>query len=109
MNKNTKTTKTTKGTSEKPNASKEESEDFIGAASSWCAERGVPTRVMPEHSMRLIESAGLLDHAIEEAGGPTKVPEAVLLYRQLLHDTALAAALHGMKRAILGLYGGAGR
>jgi hypothetical protein len=52
---------------------------IIGTATSWCAERDVPTRVMPEHTMRLIESAGLLDHAIEEAGGRDKVPEAVLL------------------------------
>ena len=100
-----------KTTAQKPktSAGEKDSDPIVGPATSWCAEHNVPTRVMPEHAMRLIESAGLLDHAIAEAGGRDKVPEAVLLYRELLHEAALATAMHGVKRAILGLYGGTQR
>jgi hypothetical protein len=104
MNKTKATQKTKTGATEKG-----AHDPIISVATSWCAEHDVPTRVMPEHTMRLIESAGLLDHAIAEAGGRDKVPEAVLLYRELLHEAALATAMHGLKRAILGLYGEAGR
>ncbi len=62
--------------------------------------------MMPEHTVRLIESTALLDHAITRAGGPEKVPAAVLLYRQLLHEAALATAMHGIKRSITSLFGG---
>ena len=108
MNKNakTKTTKTGKpvNSAEKPKPTEAEDNDFVMTATNWCADHDVPTRVLPEHSMRLIDSAAMIDHAITKAGGPEQVPYAVLVYRQLLHDAALAAALHGMKRAILGLY-----
>jgi hypothetical protein len=109
---NSKTTKTkTKTTTDKPkeNAGNEKADDFVATATSWCAEHNVPTRVMPEHAIRLIDSAVLLDHAIEAAGGPDKVPKAVVLYLGMLNEVALATAMHGIKRAVLGLYRGAGR
>ena len=103
--------KTTMKKTNKPkeSAGNEQAEDFVGLATSWCAEHNVPTRMMPDHTLRLVESAALLDHAIAEAGGHDKVPEAVLLYRQLLHEAALATAMHGIKRSVLAVFGGAGR
>lgn len=107
---NNKTTKTkTKNNKAKQDTGKEQSEDFVGAATSWCAEHNVPTRMTPDQTLRLVESAALLDHAIKKAGGPDTVPESVLLYRQLLHETALATAMHAVKRSILFVFGGAER
>jgi hypothetical protein len=104
---NSKTTKT-KTTTDKPkeNAGNEKADDFVATATSWCAEHNVPTRMMPDHTLRLVESAVLIDHAITEAGGPDKVPESVLIYRQLLNEAALATAMHGIKRSILAVFGG---
>jgi hypothetical protein len=107
---NNKTTKAkTTNQKAKPGAGNEQAQDFVATATSWCAEHNVPTRVMPEHAMRLIDSAVLLDHAIEEVGGPDKVPKAVVLYLGMLNEVALATAMHGIKRAVLGLYREAGR
>jgi hypothetical protein len=106
---NNKTTKTKTTDKAKQDTGKEQAEDFVGAATSWCAEHNVPTRMMPDQTLRLVESAALLDHAIKEAGGPDKVPESVLMYRQLLNETALATAMHGIKRSILFVLGGAER
>lgn len=93
----------------KPVTDNAQTEDVmgIGAATSWCAERGVPTRMMPEHTVRLVESVIILDRAITDAGGVANVPESVLVYRTLLHEAALATAMHGIKRSVRGLFNGA--
>jgi hypothetical protein len=103
--------KKTKSTTQKkkPGAGMETLEDLVGAATSWCAEHHVPTRVLPEHMMRLMETRGLLDSAIAQAGGTQKVPEAVLIYRQMLHEVALATAMHGIKCSMLRLFSGTKR
>jgi len=83
--------------------------DFIGEATSWCAEHNVPTCMRPEHAVRLLETASLIDAAVTRAGGNEKVPEAVLLYRQLLYEASVATTAHAIKLSVIALFSGVGR
>ena len=81
--------------------------DIVSTAATWCAEHAVPITIMPDDVFRLANGADRISEAILAAGGPDKVPKAVLMYDQMLRDVATLLLAHGIKRVAFYFLGAA--
>ena len=73
---------------------------IVDTASAWCGDHGVSLAVAPVEAMLLKRQRDAIGVAVVQAGGPEKVPVAVLVYQQTLDDAANFIVAHGFERVI---------